>query len=288
MIHPEAPGRRSSSAPREPALDAIVELVRSRRGTDFGAYRPDTVRRRVMNRALSAGAGSLEEYLARLRSDPAEVGHLLERLTIKVSRFFRNPEHVPAVRAALAARAATATERPLRVWSAGCARGEEAYTLAMLVAELDPVPRPGQVIGTDLDPAALRAAAAARYPREAVADVPPDLAGRHLEEAGDGGGLVRVREPLGQRVTLRLHDLTRAGVPPAGGGFDLVACRNTLIYFGREVHARVERLLLRALAPGGLLWLGEAEWPSPEAAAGLEVVDRRARLFRARPGRSPS
>lgn len=282
MTRAETPSGGSSSEPADAALAAIVEVVRSCRGTDFGGYRPDTVRRRVLNRALSAGAVTLEEYLERLRSDPAEVGELVQRLTIKVSRFFRNPECIPPVRSALAARAARAAGRPLRAWSAGCGRGEEAYTLAILLAELDPRPAPGQVIGTDIDPAALRAAAAARYGREAIDDLPPELALRHLEEER-GGGLHRVRDALLERVMLRLHDLTRAAVPPAGGGFDLVSCRNTLIYFQPQVHATAERLLLRGLAPGGLLWLGEAEWPSADAARRLEVVDRRARLFRARP-----
>ncbi len=277
------PSGGSQSEPADAVLAAIVEVVRSRRGTDFGGYRPETVRRRVLNRALSAGAVTLEAYLDRLRSDPAEVGELVQRLTIKVSRFFRNPGCIPPLRAALAARAAQVAGRPLRAWSAGCGRGEEAYTLAILLAELDPRPAPGQVIGTDIDPSALRVAAAARYGPEAIADLPPDLARRHLEVEPGGGGAHRVRDALLERVTLRLHDLTRVAVPPAGGGFDLVSCRNTLIYFRPPVHASVERLLLRGLAPGGLLWLGESEWPSAEAARRLEVVDRRARLFRARP-----
>ena len=88
--------------------------------------------------------------------------------------------------------------------------------------------------------------------------------------------------PLLGRVALRLHDLTRATAPPAGGDFDLVSCRNTLIYFRPEVRVRAERLLLSGVAPGGLLWFGEAEWPSPEAERRLVVVDRRARLFRTR------
>lgn len=264
------------------ALQAILEVVRSRRGTDFAAYRPDTVLRRVQNRALSAGATTLEDYLGRLRSDPAEVGQLLQRLTIKVSRFYRNPEVIPAVRAALAARATAAPGGRVRVWSAGCGRGEEAYTLAILLAELGQPAAPGQVIGSDIDPAALEAAAAARFPPEALADLPPDLRARYLEADPAGRGAQRVCGPLLGRVALRLHDLTRAAAPPAGGGFDLVSCRNTLIYFRPEVRIRAERLLLSGVASGGLLWLGEAEWPSPEAERRLAVVDRRARLFRAR------
>jgi chemotaxis methyl-accepting protein methylase len=232
-----------------------------------------------MNRVLSAGAQTLEGYLAHLRGDPREVGALLERLTIKVSRFYRNPAFVPALVAALAHRASTVGARPLRVWSAGCGRCEEAYTLAIVLAELGQPLVAGQVVGSDLDPAAIRAAAAARYPDEALVDLPPLLRARHLQPSAPGHPNV-VREGIRARVRLVVHDLTTAEAPP-GGGFDLVACRNTLIYFRPEVQARAERVLLRGLAPGGLLWLGEAEWPSAAAARLLEPVDAPARLFRA-------
>ncbi len=280
MPHARAVKRRGLEH-ADAALAAILEVVRSRRGTDFAAYRPDTVRRRVQNRALSAGAVTLEEYLGRLRADPVEVGQLVQRLTIKVSRFYRNPESIPAVSAALAARAAGG--RRLRAWSAGCGRGEEAYTLGILLAELGQPSWPGQVVGSDVDPAALRAAAAACYTPEALVDLPPELAVRHLEAAPGGRGQRHVREDILRRVALRVHDLTAATAPPAGGGFDLVSCRNALIYFRPEVHARVERLLLGGIAPGGLLWLGEAEWPTAETQRRLEVIDRKARLFRVRP-----
>ncbi len=266
--------------PDDAALAAILEEVRGRTGTDFAGYRAATVRRRVMNRVLSAGAQTLEGYLSRLRADPQEVGELLERLTIKVSCFYRNPAFIPALVAALTDRAGAAADRPLRAWSAGCGRGEEAYTLAILLAELGQPCLAGQVVGSDVDPLALRAASAARYPGEALVDLPPRLRARHLQACGPGD-LHVVREGLRARVRLVAHDLTEAPAAPDGGGFDLVACRNTLIYFRPEVQARVERVLLQGLAPGGLLWLGEAEWPSPAAARVLEPVDKPARLFRA-------
>ena len=172
------PGLSPEAGPDDAALAAILREVRARTGTDFAGYRASTVRRRVMNRVISAGAATLEGYLSRLRADPAEAGELLQRLTIKVSRFYRNPALVPPVVAALADRAACVRGRPLRAWSAGCGHGEEAYTLAILLAELrEPAPDV-VVVGTDLDPAALRAAAAARYAPEALVDLPAPLRDR--------------------------------------------------------------------------------------------------------------
>src|SRR5512133_3345913 len=163
VIRAEAGGGPEAD-PDDAVLAAILREVHERIGTDFTGYRSSTVRRRVMNRVVSAGAASLQGYLSRLRDDPAEAAELLQRLTIKVSRFYRNPAFVPAVVTALADRAARVHGRPLRAWSAGCGRGEEAYTLSILLAELSGLSAGFQVIGTDVDPVALRAPSAARSP----------------------------------------------------------------------------------------------------------------------------
>ena len=99
------PGPGPEAGPDDTTLAAILREVRARTGTDFAGYRASTVRRRIMNRVISARAATLEGYLSRLRADPGEVGELLQRLTIKVSRFYRNPALVPPVVAALAERA---------------------------------------------------------------------------------------------------------------------------------------------------------------------------------------
>lgn len=265
------------------ALDAVIALVRERDGIDLSGYRRSTLGRRVRNRMISAAVADAAAYLARLRAEPAETGRLLDRITIKVSRFFRNRDATEAVSRALAAAVGPARP-PLTVWSAGCGRGEEPYTLAILLAEL------GQtgggeppVLGTDIDPGALEAARAATYGPEALVEVPAGVRERWLVPA-DRPGAVRVAPGLRTRVALERHDLAREGVP-ARAPFDLVSCRNTLIYFDAALQRRVLGILCDALAPGGLLWLGEAEWPSGPAADRLALVDRAARLFRRSDGR---
>lgn len=262
-------------------LAAILAVTRDRCGTDFRGYRPQTALRRVRNRMAAARVSTLPEYLARLRADPAEPALLVERLTIKVSWFFRNPDAVEAVRAALAARRSARPGAPISVWSAGCGRGEEAYTLAMLLADLgEPADRGPRVLATDIDAAALAAAARGIYPADAIADVPRAARARHLERLGDGAGWC-VADGLRRRVELRRQDLTRESAPD-GRTFDLVACRNVLIYLQGGLRRRVEATLVASVAPGGLLWMGEAELPG-DCAARLEAVDRRARLFRRTP-----
>lgn len=259
----------------------ILDLVRARVGVDFSEYRSSTVSRRIEARISAAGASSAAEYLERLRRDASEMDRLVERLTIKVSRFYRDAAAVDAVRGALAARA-PAMGRPIRAWSAGCGRGEEAYTLAILLAESVGPDGAFEVVGTDVDPSALAAARAAAYPAEALTEVPPAVLSRSFE-GPDEKGLYRVAPGLRARVKLARGDLA-APAPFRGPLFDLVACRNALIYFKPALQARVLLRLCAMLAPRGLLWLGEAEWPSAECARRLDVLDRRARLFTLKPG----
>jgi chemotaxis protein methyltransferase CheR len=258
------------------ALDAVLAILRERDGLDLSGYRRSTLARRVRNRMISAGVRGASEYVDRLRTDPGETPRLLERLTIKVSRFFRNPAAVAAVSEALAAELAR-RPRPLAVWSAGCGRGEEPYTLAMLLAELGQRDGAPAVLATDIDAAALDAGRRATYAADAVRDVPAPVRERWLAPAG--AGALAVRPELRGRVSFERHDLARDAAPRRGG-FDLVSCRNTLIYFDTPLQRRALRVLCEAIAPGGLLWLGEAEWPSGDDAARLAPVDRHARLFR--------
>ncbi len=271
--------------PVDPAvLESLLELLRERDGLDLSGYRRSTLARRVQNRVIAAGEPTLAAYLARLRADPAETALLLDRVTIKVSRFFRNREAVDAVARALADTAARRPRR-LRLWSAGCGRGEEPHTLAIVLAELGQATAgPPPVVATDVDPGALEAARCATYDRAALEEVPRAVRARWFASAAAlAGSRWRVADEIRRRVSLERHDLARAVGPPWGGPFDLVACRNTLIYFDPALQRRALALLCASLAPGGLLWLGEAEWPAEPLAARLAPVDRRARLFRLAP-----
>jgi chemotaxis methyl-accepting protein methylase len=257
-------------------LAELVGLVARRTGVDLRGQRPAVLARRAAGRIGTCGARSTSDYLGLLRSDAGEPWRLLERLTIKVSRLFRNP----ATFAAIAARVLpdlrrSRAGRPLRVWSAGCAHGEEAYGLAMLCDASGPG---WSVLGTDVDRSALARARAATYPAALAADVPADLAARHLARRADGA--VAVRPELARRVRFEAHDLSAAAPPSGDSTFDLVACRNVLIYYVAERQAGILGLVLRSIAPGGYLVLGEAEWPTPAIAARLELVDRACRIFK--------
>jgi chemotaxis methyl-accepting protein methylase len=269
----------------EPEFDTAVREIlaelRRRTGMDFSGYRRSTVERRIANRMVSVGVDSHEAYLAVLASSAGEAERLLDRLAIKVSRFYR---HAPAFdllrRELLPALARSRTGAPLRLWSAGCGHGEEAYTLALL---LDEGGYAGRVEATDIDSAALAAAGRGVYPLAAADELPPELAARYLAPVHDGERItLHVADALRERVHFTRHDLLFAAMP-GGGGFDLVSCRNVLIYLQAESRREALRALCRALRPGGLLLLGEAEWPTHGELA-LAQVGRAERIFRAMEG----
>ncbi len=220
---------RTGADGTDPELIAeILAVLHDRTGVDFTRFRPATVRRRIFNRMISAGSASLPEYAALLRTSDREAPLLLERITIKVSRFYRNHHVFDLLRARVFPRLA-GLRRPVRIWSAGCGCGEEPYTLAML---LDESGLEGEVLATDIDPGALDSARRATYARSALAELPATLATRHFAPAPEGRERLVVAPGIRDRVRFRPHDLT-SPLPPEGERFDLVSCRMVLIYLER-------------------------------------------------------
>lgn len=264
-------------------LARILAAARARMGVDFHGYRRSTLERRVQSRMATVSAATYGEYLRRLEREPGEADLLCEWLTIKVSRFFRNAQTYRRLEQILREqRAALAPGERLRIWSAGCGRGEEPYSLAMLLCGL-PGPAPaGAVCATDVDASALAAARAGCFPPEALEELGEDLRSRHLVASPHPRRPHRVAEPVASLVTFLLHDLTASDGPPWGGGFHLVCCRNVLIYLTPAAQRRVLELLVGSLAPGGHVCFGRAEMPPHWLLRRLAAVDDAARIFRAR------
>lgn len=258
-------------------VHAILAVLRERTGCDFSRYRPATVYRRIRNRMIALGIASLPEYLARLESAEDEALPLLERLTIKVSRFYRNRATFDLLRAqVLPGLARARAGSPVRIWSAGCGCGEEAYTLAMVLEEAG---LPGFVIACDIDPAALAAAHRGTYPAQALVELPQELRRRFLRPI-PGGERYAVTGAVRERVRFGPGDLTAPQPAPGEGKFDLICCRNVLIYLQRDLQERILERVCDALAPGGFLCLGEAEWPGPGAVRRVVPLGRKTHLFR--------
>lgn len=231
----------------EAAVDQVTDLLHLRIG-----LRPDKTLRGRLRRAVREEAAlhgqDPSAYVDRLQADAEWLQGLLDRVTVQETGFFRHPEQFEVlVRDVL-----PELTRPVRIWSAGCANGQEAYTLAMLLEEqrID-----GSVIATDVSTAALRRTSAARYSARELSGLSPDRIGRHLTSTGDGW---EVDQPVRARVSTLHHNLLDP-LPPQVLSCEVVFCRNVLIYLSSDqVRLFLDRIA-EGLAPATTLFVGAAE-----------------------------
>ena len=251
-----------------------------RTGVDFSTYRQPTVERRIRNRMMSLGIASLIDYLELLSVCRTEPLRLIERVTIKTSRFYRHAPTFDCLRKRVLGELAELRQgAPVRIWSVGTGAGEEAYTLAMLLEEAGIA---GTVEASDIDHSACDAGRAGLYPASAIEELPPELAKRFLEPTALAWrSRYRVTGALRERVRFSIYDITRPGLAPGEGCFDLIMCRNLLIYLQFATQEQVLRHLRSALSEWGHLCLGEAEWPTVGICATLKPLSHRTRIFRA-------
>jgi chemotaxis methyl-accepting protein methylase len=271
-----------SDSPEERAFRALTDKITRARGICCGAYKDRCLKRRIAVRMRARGVHTFTDYSRVLDLDAHEYDLLLDALTINVTKFFRNAETWAALAPYLTERW-QARQGALVAWSAGCASGEEPYTVAVALAEiarvtrtLDWLPR-ARVLATDIDRVSLERAQAARYPASAFTEMPADLAHRWLEPpAADGsrGPVPAARE----RVVIRRHDLTGDRAPESA--LDLIVCRNVVIYFDRATQERLFRTFAEALGPGGILLLGKVETLLGPAREMLHLESARERIYR--------
>jgi len=238
--------------------------ILKRTGIDLNAYKERQMLRRINTLKTLRGADSFEAYLRLLEQDPDCLREFLERLTINVSEFFRNPERFDELKNRYLPQLLVGRLQ-LKTWSAGSAAGEEAYSLAILLAENVP----GQimpVLATDLDQEALAAAAIGRYPAERLKNVPAKLKQRYFTFED---GYYEVRPELKSKVRFKRHDLLRDAYD---SDFDLILCRNVVIYFTEQAKERLYQRFARALRPGGILFTGATEQIFKPASYGLEPM----------------
>jgi len=242
------------------SLTEVAELVRRETGIT-----PAVAKENALRAALRRAAPDLEPgAFIRAASDPVRGRDLVERLidevTVQETTFVRDRGQLDGIPwHSLLRSARTAGSAAVRVWSAACATGEEPYTLALLAAEaFAPAPPPVDVLGTDISGRAIAAAAAGVYRERAVRALDAALRRRYLEHQADG--TYSVGERLRRLVRFRRHNLVGDPAPPPGeAGFDLITCRNVLIYFEAPVAEGVLQRLNQALRPDGKLLLGAAD-----------------------------
>ncbi len=266
---------------------AICAILSRELGHDFAGYKDKTFLRRVQRRMQVVGLDEIRDYINRLDRDRTEVLLLFRDLLIGVTSFFRDAETFEALRQTVVPRLfdGKGADNSVRVWVAGCATGEEAYSIAILLCDYaaqfgTAAPRI-QVFATDIDEAAIGTARAGRYPSSLMSAIAPDHLERFFVMSGDGA--YTVAKQVRELCTFSAHSLTR---DPPFSRIDLVSCRNLLIYLDSDLQASIIPAFHYALVPDGILLLGSAETVSRHENL-FEALDRPHRIYRRRDTPSP-
>jgi two-component system CheB/CheR fusion protein len=267
-----------ASEPSQPrGLDAVYRVLETEFGIDFNHYKPSTVTRRIERRLALAQSPSIDEYLKRLRSERDELDALYRDLLIGVTRFFRDPDAFDLLEQRILPELLMREPRqaPLRLWVAGCATGEEAYSLAILVQDLMAIhgERPVKIFATDVHRGSLERASMASYDEDAVSNVSSERLTRYFTQSG---GTYHVVPELRQMIVFAQHNVI-SDAPFTR--LDLITCRNLLIYLQPAAQHRVLSFFHFALAQSGVLFLGPSE-SLGTLADGFEIVDKHWQLYR--------
>jgi chemotaxis protein methyltransferase CheR len=239
---------------------ALCELVRSLCGVDLTQYKRNQMERRVRTWTERRGTPDLAEYGRRLRREPEELDAFLDRVTINVSHLWRHQDQFEVLRAQILPE--LAQRRRLRIWSAGSSYGAEAYTIAAICRETNV---DAEIVGTDLDKRMIARGREGLFTPEDARTAPQALLQRHFQPLSDGGWAAKPE--LKRMVRFETGDLLRMAVPTAR--YDVVFCRNTVIYFTEDVRDALHARLVKALSPGGYLIVGTSERVADPRGLGL-------------------
>ena len=242
----------------ESPVSDLLQILLARTRVDFREYKQTTIGRRIERRMVALGIDTQEEYTQFCRNNPHALDALFKDLLISVTRFFRDSEEFEHLNAHLPGLLESRKGEPLRVWIAGCATGEEAYSIAMLIAEALGGPEHSlksnvQIFATDIDKDALQVARRGVYGLSALNDIPKNLADKYLIRQDDG---VRVIDRLRSSILFSDHNVCQ---DPPFQKIDLLCCRNLLIYFGNALQHKVMSRFHYAMSRNAIMFLGTAE-----------------------------
>ena len=265
----------------------ILNYLNEKRGFDFSGYRTAMVERRVRQRFPFTKCKNCKNYFHYLQKNPDELNHLIDVLTINVSRFFRNTltfEYIAdQILPAIFYQKKENLDRSLRIWSAGCSMGEEPYSIAILINELfenEALMPDFNIFATDIDGKILKKAQKAAYPFESIQNVRYGLLKKYFFITEEWFQLIPEIKRL---VLFSLYDILdkKCYVPPESifGAFDMVFCRNVLIYFNMEYQNLIFDKLYRSLVRHGYLILGETEIPSAKYQSYFRRVNKCCHIY---------
>ena len=269
-------------------IRSITNFLFEKRGFDLSGYHVSLVEQQIAVRLKESNCADLSEYGEYLRDNPEEISRLLDILTINVTRFFRDPLVFELIGNLLLPRLVQEKlkeeKKSLRIWTAGCATGEEAYSIAILAAES--LQKTGidikvNIFATDVDEKSLEKARKGFYDPERLQEIKFGLLEKYFIK---NNGVYQVIPEIKKRVEFSFFDLLdrKHNAPPESifGGFDIILCRNVLIYYQEETQNDILRKLHLSLDEKGYLVLGEVETPCRQYRDRFQRIDENCKIFK--------
>lgn len=219
---------------------------------DLNAYKEKQMRRRINTLITKNGIKTYDEYVALIKKDKEKFEQFINFLTINVSEFYRNPEQWKILENEVFPKLIQKHGRNLRIWSAACSTGDEPYSLVMALSRHMPIENI-KVIGTDIDKQVLDTARMGLYNEKSIAGVPDDFKKKYFTKVGNS---YQISDAIKKRVEFKEHDLLK---DPYLSGCHLIVCRNVVIYFTEEAKDEIYAKFHKALASGGVLFIGSTE-----------------------------
>lgn len=245
--------------------EQFIEGIKRKTGIDLALYKEAQMKRRLTSLYEKKGYKSFVDFLRAVEADRDLMNEFLDRMTINVSEFYRNGKRWEVLQNKIFPKLLAENKR-LKIWSAACSTGEEPYSLAMVLSQHIPISQV-QVLATDLDENVIQKAKNAVYPERSLAEVPADVKSKYFSQEGS---FYRVKDEVKRTVTFKRHNLLK---DTYDSNFDLIVCRNVMIYFTEEAKDQIYHNFSKALRSGGILFVGSTEQIFNPARYGFEVED---------------
>lgn len=231
--------------------EKFVEGIKKKTGIDLALYKEAQMKRRLTSLYEKKGYRNFVEFLSAVEKDKELMYEFLDRMTINVSEFYRNGKRWEVLQKKIFPQLLQKNKK-LKIWSAACSTGEEPYSLAMVLSQLVPLSQV-QILATDLDENVIQKAKHGVYPSRSLAEVPKDIQAKYFEKEGD---FYRVKDEIKRTVTFKKHNLLKDSYD---SNFDLIVCRNVMIYFTEEAKDQIYMNFSKALRKDGILFVGSTE-----------------------------
>lgn len=243
----------------------FIEGIKRKTGIDLSLYKEAQMKRRLTSLYEKKGFKNFTEFLYALERDKNLMNEFLDRMTINVSEFYRNGKRWEVLKNKIFPLLLQSNKR-LKIWSAACSTGEEPYSISMVLSHHVPLSQI-QILATDIDENVLQKAKLALYPERSIQEVPQDVLSRYFKKEGQ---YYLVKDDIKNTVTFKKHNLLN---DPYESNFDLIVCRNVMIYFTEEAKDQIYKKFSDSLRPGGILFVGSTEQIFNPARYNFEAVD---------------